>query len=192
MRPVCSVEGCGRFVKARGWCGAHYVRWLTANPVTDATRLQARPNASVAERFDRIGVTVTPEGCHEWRGARRAGGYGAVSVAVRQTDYAHRVAWQLAFGPIPDGMFVCHRCDNPPCCNPEHLFLGTNADNMRDMVAKGREQPHGRGQETCKRDHPLSGDNVYLYRGRRYCRLCGRLKTARYNERQLARRQQAG
>lgn len=78
-----------------------------------------------------------PDECWPWRGTIRRKGYGQMSVAGR-TRLAHRLAYELAVGPIPDGLQVCHRCDNPPCCNPAHLFLGTAADNQHDKGAKGR------------------------------------------------------
>lgn len=77
------------------------------------------------------------DGCWLWIGARHPKGHGYASLDGR-VQYAHRVAWQLTYGSIPDGREVCHRCDNPPCCNPAHLFIGTHADNMRDMAHKGR------------------------------------------------------
>lgn len=83
---------------------------------------------------------LRPDGdCLVWTGYRAQNGYGRCYMGGRAPLYTHRVAWELANGqPIPDGMSVLHRCDNPPCCNPSHLFLGTQPDNLADMYAKGR------------------------------------------------------
>lgn len=77
-------------------------------------------------------------GCWEWPRLSNTG-YGGLRVNGKFI-LAHRFAWMLTFGPIPDGKLVCHHCDNPPCCNPEHLFLGTKLDNYKDMESKGRDR----------------------------------------------------
>jgi hypothetical protein len=76
--------------------------------------------------------------CKLWTGAKKVNGYGQCTIEGK-TFYVHRLAWEEAYGPIPDGLCVCHFCDVPACINPHHLFLGTHTDNMRDMVAKGRQ-----------------------------------------------------
>lgn len=80
-----------------------------------------------------------PDECWEWQGATNKQGYGIINLSAK-TLVASRVAWFINNGVIPDGLFSCHTCDNPPCCNPNHLFLGTFQDNAIDMSNKGRSR----------------------------------------------------
>ena len=89
------------------------------------------------ERFWSKVEVCEPDKCWEWQACSVQCGYGLFRINCKLWQ-AHRVAWTLTFGPIPKGLLVCHHCDNPSCCNPYHLFLGTQADNIQDAVRKGR------------------------------------------------------
>lgn len=96
--------------------------------------------ASTAERFwSRVHKTET---CWFWTGGTFSNGYGLFTVQGK-TIGAHRYVFQQQHGLIPKDMFICHTCDNPPCVNPAHLFLGTHTDNMQDCISKGRFSHHG-------------------------------------------------
>ena len=94
---------------------------------------------SVAERFHSKYAPVPFSGCWVWMGALSGKGYGKLMLKEHRLESAHRLSWLLHRGPIPDGLHVLHRCDVRTCVNPDHLFLGTNLDNIRDRIAKGRK-----------------------------------------------------
>lgn len=104
--------------------------------------------------------TKTGPECWEFTGCKNDGGYGYIGIKGKNA-YAHRVAYELAFGPIPPGKFVLHKCDNPSCVRPDHLFLGTQLENRQDCVRKGRTA-RGESVNTSK----LSEDDVREIRRR--------------------------
>lgn len=99
---------------------------------------------SISERFwKKVKKGSSIDSCWLWIGAQDGYGYGQLATGSmidgsRRRERAHRIAYELTIGPIPDGLEVLHKCDNPPCCNPTHLFLGTQTQNIEDMKRKGR------------------------------------------------------
>lgn len=131
---------------------------------------------SVETRLKRK-LVEQPSGCIEFMGSRDRHGYGMMRYNAKNQG-AHRVAWTLTYGEIPDGLLVLHSCDNPPCCNPKHLRLGTMKDNMEDKIARGRHE--NQKKTHCAQGHPLSGENLRVSVTQRHCRICGRAAATRY------------
>ena len=124
---LCSIHGCGKPRATRGYCSAHYSLWRRhGDPQWNSPR----------QRFERR-IDRSAEGCWEWTGSCCTAGYGILSVDNRPR-LAHRLAYEFYREMIPTGMQVLHTCDNRRCVNPDHLYLGTHDDNMRDKVRRNR------------------------------------------------------
>jgi len=111
------------------------------NRTVERTRAIALWHNLVERFWSKVDKSGGPGSCWPWQGKVQNGGYGVIhrGTAKNDTAYAHRVSWLIQHGVDPVGWAVCHRCDFPSCVNPSHLFLGTVADNVHDMIAKGRK-----------------------------------------------------
>lgn len=124
--------------------------------------------------------------CWPWQASTGRNGYGCLAVNGQRWR-AHRAAWYLCVGEIPVGLHVLHSCDNPPCCNPLHLFLGTHQHNMADAIAKGRFDHYVKTH--CAHGHPYTQENSYTRtraRGGRDCRICRRRRKTQWQARREA------
>lgn len=134
---VCSVKGCKNKVLSRGWCAKHYARWRKYGDPLELKQKQLH-GFTVEQRF---WVNVNKTGkCWEWTGAPDRNGYGRLNIDGVPV-LAHRISWELHNGKITSAEHVLHKCDNPKCVRPRHLFLGDQAANNADMIAKKRFRP---------------------------------------------------
>ena len=141
---ICKVDGCDSkvYVIKSGLCSKHYNRLRT----TGTTDSGSKARGSVEERFWRYIDRRGDDDCWEWTGKSKVEGYGTIGLGGRQGKkvLAHRLSWTIHNGDIPEGEgyhggVVMHKCDNRLCCNPNHLMLGSQYDNVRDMMDKRRD-----------------------------------------------------
>lgn len=130
-------------------------------------------------RFEAMTIPEPNSGCLLWLGSGQR--YGRISIGGDRF-LAHRHAYERAYGPVPDGLEVCHSCDNGFCVNVKHLHLGTHKENMAEMRARKRTLLYT--QTHCAHGHPFDDENTYWYRGYRRCKACRSVRWASWNARQ--------
>lgn len=149
----CEAQGCYKNSRNKGLCSGHYERLRKNGSANEEIPLRAVYRGSTEQRFwSKVDKTGD---CWLWSGGTFNGGYGSLYEHGSGSIRAHVFSYKTFVGTIPPGMHVLHRCDNPPCVRPEHLFLGSNADNVADKVAKGR-QPRGESMGSAR----LTSDQV--------------------------------
>lgn len=133
LRPLSPTQNCAH-------CGKEFPRPQPKRP-GDPPRNSTKHCSLECRFWSKVDKSGGPDACWNWIAKARAQGgtgYGMFTITNGKYKHAHRLAWELTNGPIPDGLHGCHKCDNVLCCNPAHLFLGSHQENMEDMIRKGR------------------------------------------------------
>lgn len=166
MIPNCIEPGCEKIAhNRRGWCVMHYTRWRRHGSPETLKQIDGDVPARFWDKVD----TSDEQGCWIWTGAQ-SGGYGQVRWSGR-ARWAHRIAYELSIGPIPDGLQLDHLCRVKLCVNPAHLEPVTTGENTRRGIAGWQNK----AKTHCPRGHPYSADNTDTnHRGWRWCLTCRR------------------
>jgi hypothetical protein len=134
LKKSCSVDGCPNKYHGRGYCDKHYQRFIDHG---DVNHVRGPKYKTPLEAYESNVIKNNDNECWGWKGKDNGKCYGILS--YKPEPWAiHRYSYTIHNGIIPNGMYVLHKCDNPICSNPKHLFLGTNLDNINDMLQKGR------------------------------------------------------
>lgn len=157
-KSTCTIDGCDKPNYGRGWCKNHYLQAWKRGDLEKQPRKISKPDATLDERLRNIGWTVTAAGCWEWNGALDKYGYGQIAVNRGRPWKAYRIAYEAWVKTPEPNVDICHKCDNPPCINPAHLFEGSRQVNVTDMISKGRQATWS------KRPHKLTGHEVEAIR----------------------------
>lgn len=168
---ICSVDGCSKKHQALGYCSAHYTRLRRYG---DA--LASAPSKSVADRFWSKCEKTIAAVCWEWQAASNVAGYGQF-VFEGRLCMAHRVAYVLSVGPIPEGLQIDHLCRNVRCVNPSHLEPVTPKENVARSTTAAVARARQLAKTHCPHGHAYDEANTYVgKKGERHCRSCGRLR----------------
>lgn len=160
---TCYGEGCRRPATRKGLCGLHYGRLARSGHLT----LKGRAIIPVEQRFWQKVEIRGADQCWNWKGYRDSKGYGLLTNGdpKKRRVFAHRLSYRIAHGPFDANLFICHHCDNPPCVNPSHLFLGDIRANNQDKVRKGRQAKGERAHKAVLTAFKVRAIRVFYARG---------------------------
>lgn len=184
LNRTCSINGCELKHYGRGWCINHYMLWRkNGSPHINLSPGRGKP---ARERFWLYVTRGTDDECWNWKGGKKRDGYGNFSDDTHRTLLAHRFAYEMIIGPIPDGLQLDHLCRNRSCVNPAHLEPVTNREN----VLRGVSPPAMLAARThCNNGHPFDLENTYFRTtGGRRCKVCRET----YRKAWRAKRREAG
>lgn len=190
-RTRCTIDGCRSDAKARGWCSKHYQRWRRHGHPETVQVIQHHGLSDYDRFMQHVDTSGGPDACHPWTRARNRDGYGWFGSGGASGLAPRWLLGYLRGEPLRTDEYACHHCDNSPCVNERHLYVGDHERNMRDKAQRGRawspQTDAQRAQTHCLRGHDLANARVSK-RGKRQCEVCrNELRRIRYRRAKEAR-----